>query len=173
MLKACYFEDFTMSLQENVPCISMKIATLLNANTNICTFRRFFKSKDIPTILILKLQNLRERWADIGKRDTKEKLELRVSREQLRRISCVSVMRRMVDGSDTVLFGDRKNPLGWYWKYNWRASSDTQWTAKISRKAGHFERSPRFNLEDAEQEFARENHVVRDQGAYLADKLWR
>ena len=82
-------------------------------------------------------------------------------------------MRHMVDGSDTVLFGDRKNPVGWHWKYNWRASGDTQRIAKISGKAGHFERPPRFNLEDAEQESARENHVVRDQGAHLADKLWR
>ncbi|KAK1130652.1 hypothetical protein K0M31_018769 [Melipona bicolor] len=48
-------------------------------------------------------------------------------------------MRHMVNGSDTVLFGDWKNPVGWHWKYNWRASGDTQRTAKISGKAGHFE----------------------------------
>ncbi|CAD1469777.1 unnamed protein product, partial [Heterotrigona itama] len=46
---------------------------------------------------------------------------------------------------DTILFGDRKNPLGWHWKYNCKRR-----TAKTPGEASHFERSPRVDLEDAE-----------------------
>lgn len=152
MLKVCHFEDFTMSLQET------KCSMYFHENSNItecqyeiCTFRKFFKSKDIPTILILKFQNLRERWENIGKNDIKEKLKLRVSRKQLRRISCVSVMRYMVDGSDTVLFSDRKDPLGWHWKYNWRASGEPlKFSEKLIISKDDSRRSLRFNLENVE-----------------------
>lgn len=82
-------------------------------------------------------------------------------------------MRRVVNGSDIVLFGDRKNTLGWSRKYNWRPSGNTQWTVKISRETNPFAKSPRIDLKNASQRSGRKDHAVRDEGTRLADQSWR
>ena len=79
----------------------------------------------------------------------------------------------MVDGSNVVLFGDRKNTLGWSRKYNWRSSGNTQWTVKISRETGPFTKPPRIDLKNAGQRSSWKNYFIRDEGTRLADQSWR
>ena len=87
-------------------------------------------------------------------------------------IPCVSVMWRMVNGRDTLLFSDRKNPLGWRWEYNWCPSGGTQRAVKISGKTRRFGKSSWIDHENVGEKPSWENQVIRYQRTCLADQLW-